>query len=324
MTLLNESRRLGPKVRRLAAFVCCASLIGSVVSVRAARAQVNEGMRHLARQLMPYAENAVMETPRRVQLNGQTLLLSVGTTHDSVGAVLDWYERRCAARSGHLSEGMRQAIQTHASPLELASFNAMWANSGRRTQALEVLREGNDEEGYLACVDTGSEAALGVDAFVARAQRFVDTGDLSHLGGLRYAYVSRGPTGTRIVTFATEGQFNLLGMFPERGDAPGEDVANLARFPEMRRIISASEARDGNGLGVYTVRAPVAEVRDFYRRTMVTRGWQLLDLPRDRRLPAEVEAHRAQTQAFARNDAMLYLVFDQSEGLTSMMALASN
>lgn len=323
MTSTTQRFRQWPKVRRLAAFVCAASLIGTVVSVRAARAQVHEGMRHLARQLMPYAEGAVMEAPRRVELNGQSLLLSVGTTQDGVPAVLDWYERQCARRSGHLTETMRQQLSERSTPMEVAAFNAAWLASGQQSRAAEVLREGDEQEGYLACIDTGSEASVTSDEYLRRVRQFLDTGDLAHIGGLRYAYVTRGSTGTRIVTFATDGHFNLLGMFPAAGDAPGSDVPTLARYPNMRRIISASEERDANTLGVYTVRAPMSDVRDFYRRTMVTRGWQLLDLPRDRRLPADVEAHRDHTQAFIRQDGTLYLVFDQAEGLTSMMALSS-
>ena len=55
-----------PQLTRLGAFMVTGMLVTAVVSVRSARAQVNEGLRHLARQLMPYAEQGVMESPRRV------------------------------------------------------------------------------------------------------------------------------------------------------------------------------------------------------------------------------------------------------------------
>ena len=312
-----------PNATRLAAFMLVASLGGAVVSVRAARAQVHEGMRRLARQLMPYAEQGVMQSPRRVRLNGETLLLSVGTARDGVPAVLDWYERQCAARAGQLSEGVHDRVRRGIDALDAADFNAQWTGGGRATQAMEVLRAGDEQEGYVACIDTGSTERLTGEALLARARRMLDTGDLAHLGGLRYAYVTRGSAGTRIVTFATEGRFNLLRMFPAEGDAPGEDIATLARYPQMRRIVSASEEGDANGLGIYTVRAPMADVKGFYRREMTRRGWQALDLPTDRPLPPEVTAQRDRTQAFSRNEGMLYLVFDHAEGLTSMMALSA-
>ncbi len=315
-------RRL-PNAMRLATFMLVVSAGGTVASVRSARAQVHETMRQLARQLMPYAEQGVMQAPRRVHLNGETMLLSVGTARDSVPAVLDWYERQCAGRAGQLSEALHGQVRQGAEGLDVAAFNAQWTGSGRVTQAMEVLRAGDEAEGYVACIDTGSTARVSGDELLARARRLLDTGNLAHLGGIRYAYVTRGSAGTRIITFATEGRFNILRMFPESGDAPGEDVGDLARFPQMRRILSAYEDGDQNGLGIYTVRAPIADVRGFYRREMVRRGWQLLDLPTDRRLPAEVEAHRATTQAFSRAEGMMYLVFDHDDGLTSMMALVA-
>jgi hypothetical protein len=237
-----------PQLTRLGAFVATGMLVTAVVSVRSARAQVNEGMRHLARQLMPYAEQGVMEAPRRVVLNGESLYLSMGTTRDGVEAVLDYYEARCARTSGHLSDSLRA--------LDHAAFNQLWAPGARRAASIETVRIGDASGGYVACLDVG-ETRLTPQEILRRAESMIASGDLSRYGELRYAYVTRGSTGnTRILTVATQGQFNILRLFPDQGDAPGADIPGLARYPSMRRVISAYEDGVPNKLGVYTVRAP--------------------------------------------------------------------
>jgi len=303
-----------PQLTRLGAFIATGLIVTAVVSVRSARAQVNEGLRHLARQLMPYAEQGVMESPRRVVLNGESLYLSMGTTRDGVEAVLDYYEARCARTSGRLSESIRA--------LDHADFNQLWAPGARRAASIETVRFGDADGGYVACLDVG-ETRLNPQEILRRAESMIASGDLSRYGELRYAYVTRGTTGTRILTVATQGQFNILRLFPDQGDAPGADIPGLARYPQMRRVISAYEDGVPNKLGVYTVRAPAAQVRGWYREQMTRRGWTVLDLPRDRRLPSEIEARRERMVAFEKGGETLFLVFDQAEGVTSMMSLVA-
>ncbi|MDB4932526.1 MAG: hypothetical protein JWM10_5010 [Myxococcaceae bacterium] len=300
-----------PQITRLGAFVVTGMLVTAVVSVRSARAQVNEGLRHLARQLMPYAEQGVMESPRRVVLNGESLYLSMGTTRDGVETVLDYYEARCARTSGHLSES-----------LDRASFNQLWTPGARRAASIETVRFGDADGGYVACLDVG-EDRLTPESILHRAEAMISTGDLSRYGELRYVYVTRGTTGTRILSVATQGRFNILRIFPDHGDAPGADIPGLARYPEMRRVISAYEDGVPNKLGVYTVRAPAAQVRSWYRAQMAGRGWTVLDLPRDRPLPPEIEARRDRMVAFEKAGETLFLVFDHADGVTSMMSLAA-
>ncbi|MFO0630617.1 MAG: hypothetical protein U0325_34005 [Polyangiales bacterium] len=305
-----------PHLTRLLAFVFVGTSVASVASMRAARAQVNEGMQRLARQLMPYAEQGAMHTPKRVLLNGQTLQLATGTTQDGVGAVLDWYETQCARRGGGIT---RELVRTNPA-LGGAAFNQLWARMGRRSGAFEVMREGDERQGYVACLDMGEDVRG--DGLARRISAFVNSGDLSRLGHMRYAYVQRASSGTRIVTVATDGHFDLLHMFPARGDAPGQDIDGLGRYPGMRRVLSAREEGVANTLGMYAVDAPLAQVRDWYRNTLPSRGWSLAELPRDRRLPPEIEAQRAYTAFFERGQQQLYLVFDERNGTTSMMSIA--
>lgn len=321
-----------PHMLRLAGFVATGMLVTSVVSLRAARAHMNDGMQRLARQLMPYAEQGVMEAPRRVVINGESVFLALGTTQDSVETAMDYYAARCAETSGHLAEQLRDVTPpaeaatasgaTGAAPMDHAAFNRLWqAIPGRHAQGLEVFRSGDENGGYVACIDVGSRHLTGGE-LQRRLQALVATGDLSQYGNFRYAYVSHTSTGnTRILTVATEGRFNLLRMFPSTGDAPGEDITGLARYPQMRRVVSAFEENHPNKLGIYTVRAPLGDVRSFYLRQMPQRGWTVMDVPRDRPLPPELEARRQRLAAFAHGDDTLMLVFDESEGTTSMMSL---
>lgn len=310
-----------PHLTRLGAFVASALLVTAAVSVRSARAQIREGMSSLARQLMPYAEAGVMEAPRRVHINGETLYLSMGTTRDNVSTVLDWYEARCNASAGQMTDSLRRELQ-RAPALDAAAFNEMWRRDGRTGRSLETLREGDADGGYVACIDVGN-ARLTPAEVLRRARAVMNTGDLSQWGNFRYAYVSRGTTGTKILTVSSDGRFNLLRMFPNQGDAPGADIPTLARYPGMRRILSGDEEGYPNKLGIHTVRAPIADVRAFYQRTMPTRGWSVMEYPRNRPLPPEVAERRDRMAAFSRGDDILFLVFDQSGGVTSMMSLLS-
>lgn len=308
-----------PNATRLAAFIMVGALATSVVAVRQARAQVNEGMRRLARQLMPYAEQGAVESPRRVVVNGESLYLAVGTTRDTVAAVLDYYEAQCARRGGRTTESLRADQRAQ---LAGAAFNQLWAQTAPGGARIESMREGDDNEGYVVCVDTG-EVRVGLDELSRRLEEVVRTGDLSRWGNLRYAYVTRRPSGTRILTVATEGPFNLLGMFPASGDAPGSDIAGLPRFPGMRRAVSAHEEGIPNGLGMYTVTAPMPTVRDWYRQEMGRHGWQLIERPSLPAANAHVDAAtRDRSLVFSRGaDSTLMLVFEHSEGTTSMMSL---
>ena len=118
---------------------------------------------------------------------------------------------------------------------------------------------------------------------------------------------------------ATEGRFNLLGMFPAAGDAPGQDAPHLARYPGMRRVVSAYEDGQPNGLGMYTVAAPMATVRDWYRGEMGRHGWQPAAMPPN---APQAAATAERTLAFSRGDsATMLLVFEHAEGTTSMMSL---
>ncbi|MFO0649870.1 MAG: hypothetical protein U0326_26865 [Polyangiales bacterium] len=304
-----------PHATRLAAFVVVGLGITSVAAVRQARAQMHEGMRHLARQLMPYAEQGVIEAPRRVEVNGESLYLAMGTTRDSVTAALDYYESWCDRRSGHVTESIAQA--------DSSAFGQLWTAGGRLGPRLEMVREGDETEGYVICVDVGDQRLTSRD-LAGRLKAVVDTGDLSRWGNLRYAYVQRASTGTRILTVATEGAFNLLRMFPAEGDAPGADPQGLARYPGMRRVLSAREDGQGNSLGMYTARAPIGDVRAWYRGEMGRHGWTLSEVPASVRLPASVASQRDRSLTFSRgNDGTMVLVFDHADGVTSMMSLVA-
>jgi hypothetical protein len=315
----TRSRHL-PNLIRLTAFLSAGLVVTSVASMRSARAHMNEGMRRLARQLMPYAEQGVIEAPRRVVINNESLYLAMGTTHDSVPAVLDYYERQCARRAGRLTESLaNEARQTQR--LDQAAFNALWHTPGRRSVNFETVREGDSEGGYVACIDVG-DRKLDAAELARRLQAVVRTGDLHEYGNLRYAYVTRSSGGSRVLTVATDGSFNFGRMFPATGDAPGDDPPEVVRFPGMRRVLSAHEEGHPNALGMYTVTAPLAQVRDHYRREMPRRGWTIIDLPRDRQFSPELEARRDKMVALTRGDsATLLLVFDQSGATTSVMTL---
>jgi hypothetical protein len=128
----------------------------------------------------------------------------------------------------------------------------------------------------VACIDLGSDE-ISPPEILQRVDRFLRTGELSTLGGLRYAMAERGERATSFITFWTEGKANLFEAFPSDGDAPGRDAQGVPRPPGSVRVLSAWERDRAPALSVYRVASlDAVELEGFYRRSLPENGWQVL------------------------------------------------
>jgi len=134
--------------------------------------------------------------------------------------------------------------------------------------------------GHVACVDLGGIDGIG--ALARRFGRFVETGNLSDIGMLRYAHGHRVTSDdgdkTFLFTMWTDSDFDVASLLPSKAaDSAGYDPTGVPRLEASRRILSASEADAPSGAFIYLVRSQSPdEVASFYRRALPERGWNLI------------------------------------------------
>jgi hypothetical protein len=237
--------------------VTCIAVAGTAIaflSLRAARAQITEGLHGFGAELMAWQSARLHSPPRRLSVNGLELGLVTATTTESVRTALDRFHALCRKRGG-------------------LSVPAVLRD--RLPRGLDgTLRQESDGEGFLACLDSG--APLGLDELTARLEEFSKTGDLNALGELRYVFARRSGDKTTLVVFWSEGSASLFGLFPKTGDAPGRDAEGVPRAPNLRRLLSAAEHGAPYSTAVYVADGQRADaLREWYQKALETEGWSL-------------------------------------------------
>jgi hypothetical protein len=266
-----RTRFLGLIAKTGRVLLLLAALHGIVflVSARSVKADVEQMLMGLGAEMMRYGQATRQDAPRTLTLNGQALKLSVGSTENSLGEVLDHYEGRCISRDGGLSQQQADAYRK-------SSFRL----TDRQERLLDTtLRQDADDQGFVACLDAGTDQ-IGWKHWAERLSRFVKTGNVSEVGQLRYVYAHRGKHSTTFVTLWPEGALNVWEMFPNAGDAPGFDLPNVPRPNGSRRLLSARESGFAQSVNVYGVRALSGEqILKFYRNELPKQGWHLTEDP---------------------------------------------
>jgi hypothetical protein len=112
---------------------------------------------------------------------------------------------------------------------------------------------------------------------LARARRFVDTGDAAAFGELRYVRAERTEKGVFVVMMWNDGPLNIKQMFPSAGDVPGVEFAGLPRPPRSRRVLSAWEEGQAPALNIYEASDISPSALDaYYRNELPKQGWEIL------------------------------------------------
>lgn len=225
---------------RILALLGCLQLVTFAGFIYIAHANASEMLWSLGAQMMRYFPAQRQDTPRTLFLNGQALKLSVGSTTHSVSQVLDAFEAKCVSRDGRIAETLENKGKLNGKPITKKA--ARWLDA--------TLREGGQEQGFVACLDMGPHT-LGPQELVERLTDFTRTGDVSKVGELRYVFVQKGEKKTVFTTLWTEGEFNVAAMFPSLGDAPGYDDPEVPRPTGSRRILSTWEAGHAQALRMY-------------------------------------------------------------------------
>lgn len=299
----SRARRILKRAGLVALLTAFGAVVAGGGAYHGARAQVSENLWDLGSQMMRYAESRNQDAPRDLVINGQVIRVSSGTADRPAREVLDYFEQRCGEVDGGLTEQVDELRRRYRGRIP------------EDRSSSPVLREDDGRQGYVACMDFGQ--SIGVIELAQRLQRFGETGDVSHVGQMRFVFVEsretpQGPR-THFVAMWTTGSFDLDRMFPETGDAPGADPEGFARPPRTRRVLSSFERGEPYSMTVYHTRDDQSALEMHYRRELSQNGWSLLEPPR------EAPADAPRTLVAERGDRMVTIVFDTDleSGLSS-------
>ncbi len=308
----RRSLRKLPALLRVLVFLLAVWAGFAYLAVRQAEADVHEVMLGLGAELMRYP-GSTQGVVRDVEFNGAVVHLMSGSVRQPVDAVLDHFEAKCM-----------ELDRMHEQIAEMQAVGTLGA--GDPADSDSVIRHDFGPTAFVACLDPGENHDNGDAASIAeRVAAFLDSGDLSEVGALRYAYVERHRDGdqevSQIISMYTDSPINIYEMFPAEGDAVGSDVDGIPRPPDSRRLLSSRVAGQPYGMTLYaTEDHSPEELNTWYRARLPEAGWQELA----GRAGERVTVDGAETFAVSQGDRVITLLFTESEGVTSASILSSD
>ena len=249
----RERRGLLASLGRMMTVLAFAGLAACVLVHRQVGAQADEVLLSLGSRALALPGEPTPEA-RRLRINGANVFFRTQLVEVALAEAVHHYRRSCAG-SGEDRHDIGYLIGSLATRSRISKG-----------------------AGYVACLDTG---ARDFATLAARLTQFAKSWDLAAAGRLRYAYLQQAerPDATFILTMWAEGSVDLRGLLPlGAGDAQGFDLANVPRPPSSQRVLSVAEVSEPSGVYVYSAPAiSVSGAERFYRDTLSSRGWRLLE-----------------------------------------------
>lgn len=286
---------------RLLAYSFCVSSIIGTLAMRSAYGDLKESALIIGRQLVQFQD--LVGRSHRVRLNGEPIYVASAVTDQSVDTVLDRFEASCEENAG----AMKQIFEQLPEAMQQDVKDKVPGNEG-----IGIIRQDADSEGYIACL--AQKPGDDMSTLSNRLKEFVETGDLSKVGDLRYAYAKRrdGASKTHVITVWSDGPFKIGRIIPADGsEPPGADPANAPRPVESVRMLSAEIDGAPYAVRLYDSRKSDQEVLAAYDDQMPKLGWQVIPYVAD-----EVKYGRAYSR-----DGIDMLVFAFAEGDKSYVSV---
>jgi hypothetical protein len=307
--LFRRALRLVPKLLRVSVFVVVVWVLAIFFAAHRVEAEVQEIMLGLGAEMMqmPDAQDGRV---RQMRFNGTPIQFRTSRVDQPLADVLDFFEQRCQERDGRIAEQLEELMARNgesgeADPSDLDG----------------TLRFDTSERGYVACLDMGEERQDHED-LIGRIGSFLDSGDLSEVGHMRYLFAQRADEeGTFMVSIFSDQPVRLFDIFPTEGDAPGSDPVDIPRPPEARRLLSAFEEGRPYGMFVYTHAAgqEASDLERTYReRLMPSQGWSAVSLRDGER----VRVDGSLMSVWSKDERVVTLVFSEGpdgQATTSVM-----
>ena len=305
---VTERLRAVMRVMTYAMVVC---MVIAFFALRSAYGDVKESALVIGRELAGFGD--LLGKSSRVLLNGEPIYVSSAMTDQSVEQVLDRFEGICK-KSGN---GLAKEFSKLPEQLKEQVREELGEEEDEDGSGLGVMRGSTSRDGMVACLvqSPGQRDKEMID----RLTEFVETGDLSKVGWLRYAYAKKTENGrTHVVTSWTDGAFRVFNLMPEDGkDAPGSDPRGTTRPERAARILSAEIEGAPHSVRIYDSKAAVNEVLAGYDREMPKLGWERLPFVHE-----EVKHGRA----FSREgvDTLVFVYENRGGSLISMVQTRSD
>ncbi|HLV20243.1 MAG TPA: hypothetical protein VKZ49_05160 [Polyangiaceae bacterium] len=200
----------------------------------------------------------------RLHLNGARFEISTARSALSVSDAADRVASWCAARA--------------PAPDVPAALAAAVEPASRLAPAAMARHVFSFEDGpRVGVVCLLSERSDSWAAFAESVSRFLRSGDLSEIGTPVSVFIEPASEGGSVlVVAAAVSAINVYDMFPQQGDAPGQDPAALPRPEGGRRLISGWAESGPGAITVYAVRGKAsAPLRTAYAERLRGMGWQV-------------------------------------------------
>ena len=264
--LLRKSRSFRSvvtKTARVATYLGVVVAGLSVVGVRAVHAKTRSAALAIGEPL------GNIEVPpgggNVLTVNGAKLHLAVAHVDGTVPAVLDRIQHACESHADGLADDLGAMEHDFATTKP----------SARGFPGVGLLRDERVGRGVVACFAPGEQ----VDkiALAKRLAKFAKTSDLEDLGGLRYVAVHEEPEGgVKVTSTWADDSLSIGAMFPETGDAAGNDPRYAPRPAKTQRLMSATVEPAPYGAWVYgTNEAPEAAMKS-YEAALAAKGFKVV------------------------------------------------
>jgi hypothetical protein len=288
------------KLLRLATFFAVIGVIGLFVAARLAYGHAKDVAMTTGEDLLRLTDEGEIGEGYKLRLNGELVMISSATTSMSLDEVLDRFQGECSTTADGMSQ---EFLHLEASLDAKAQANVGFPGVG-------LTRQSTKQNGFVVCFATGK--AIATSDGYRRVADFARSGDLGDIGSVRYVAAEALPNGgSHVVALWTEGSFPLQTMFPEQGDAPGTDLANVVRPDGSRRVFSAYAEAAPYGIRVYETSRNAAAVLAQYDAAMPALGWTPY--------PDVVKA-TPNARAFSREDVDIMVTTDE-QGSSTMVSI---
>jgi hypothetical protein len=256
------SRRLVARLVRVTAYVLVLTLGLGVLAARTVHASAKDGAFALGERLLDLSANGD-DAAHELSINGQLVHVTSAQTSRPLAEVLDRFQGSCEDHADGMVDDLRDLGAALDRPASQEGF-----------PGLGVLRDVRDGRGVVACF--AANRATDHLELAARLERFATSTDLADVGHLRYVAARTLESGaTQVVATWTSGPVRLGEMFPEHGDAAGDDPAAAPR-PAGTRVLSARDRLAPYGVFLYTSHAKPEAALAAYGTSMSTAGFHEL------------------------------------------------
>lgn len=251
------------KLTRLMVYFTCVAMVLAIVAGRIAYAHAKKAAMETGAELVRLTDNAHMAGVYRLRLNGELVKITSAVSHVPHEAILDRFQKECEDHA----DGMETEFGNLATAVTPDAYPRNEGHPG-----IGVLRQSDDKSGIVMCFATGKVTTTA--EALARIAEFAKTGDLGSLGSVRYVIAKKGENApSHVVALWTEGSFNVNKMFPDEGDAPGNDAPGVLRPPSSKRLLTAYAEGAPYGVRVYDSTMDKEAILTEYDKVMPATGW---------------------------------------------------